>query len=473
MNLRITPRRLSGTVTPPGSKSMAHRLLIAAALASGVSVVESAAQGAASPQNALISQDIEATLRCLAALGAAWEVRGNAYHVTGIRARRAFGLSERVTAQDFHAAQVSGNSSEDATVPDFHAAQVPGNSSEQATAQDFRAAQAPGNLSDYVLPRFDCGESGSTLRFLIPIALAVTGGGVFTGYGRLMERPQGPYESLFDQKGIFHARKGNSLTVRGTLTPGRYRLPGDVSSQFFTGLLFALPLLDGESVLESVTPLQSAPYVRMTLDALSGAGIRVDADADGQRFTVRPQPYRAFRAAVESDWSQAAFWYAANFLGADVNLKGLNPRSAQGDRIIETLSERMRRDGEIRIDLSDCPDLLPPLAVMSAARHGSTRFVNAGRLRMKESDRLSTVARMLRALGVEAEEGPDFLNVPGGTLRGGTVDGCNDHRIVMAAAVAACVCAGPVTITGADAVRKSYPGFWDHYQNLGGEIRVL
>ena len=478
MNVRITPRRLSGSVTPPGSKSMAHRLLIAAALASGESVIEGVApsenaEGVAPsediPPERLTrpcrpplggdvavrrqrGEDIEATLRCLAALGASWDVRNNAYRVTGIGANPALFKMYK-----------------------------------QVVARLAASSRTPDNLSEQALPRFDCGESGSTLRFMIPIALAVTGGGVFTGHGRLMERPLTPYWTLFDEKGISYERNGNALTVRGTLTPGLYRLPGDVSSQFFTGLLFALPLLDGESVLESATPLQSAPYVRMTMDALSLAGVRIDvdgdrvgvdenrvgADGDANRFVVRPQPCRAFRAAVETDWSQAAFWYAANFLGADVDIQGLNPDSAQGDKIIASLSESMRRDGELVIDMSDCPDLLPPLAVMSAVRHGLTRFVNAGRLRMKESDRLSSVARMLRALGIDTEEGADFLNVTGGTLRGGVADGANDHRIVMAAAVAASVCAEGVTITGADAVRKSYPDFWEQYQSLGGEIRIL
>ena len=426
MNVRITPRRLSGSVTPPGSKSMSHRLLIAAALPFGVS----------SADGVTPSEDMEATLRCLSTLEVKWKVRGNAYQVRGIGAG-----------------------------PELFKMY------KQVVARLAASSRTPDNLSEQALPRFDCGESGSTLRFLIPIALAVTGGGVFTGHGRLMERPLTPYWTLFDEKGISYERNGNALTVRGTLTPGLYRLPGDVSSQFFTGLLFALPLLDGESVLESATPLQSAPYVQMTLDALSLAGVRIDADAN--RFIVRPQPYRAFRAAVETDWSQAAFWYAANFLGADVNIQGLNPDSAQGDKIIASLSESMRRGGELVIDMSDCPDLLPPLAVMSAVRRGPTRFVNAGRLRLKESDRLSTVARMLRALGVHTEEGADFLNVTGGTLRGGVADGANDHRIVMAAAVAASVCADGVTITGADAVRKSYPDFWEQYQSLGGEIRIL
>ena len=440
MNVTIEPRRLSGTVTPPGSKSMAHRLLIAAALASGVSVAERVAP----------SEDIEATLRCLAALGAEWRVQGETYHVTGI------GAFPPSVALRRHLPPKGGDN---LTAPDC------GESGDMLPLLDC------GESGD-TLPLLDCGESGSTLRFLIPIALAVKGGGAFTGRGRLMSRPQSPYLQLFDEKSIFHNQSGDALTVRGRLTPGLYRLPGDVSSQFFTGLLFALSCLDGESTLESVTPLQSAPYVRMTLDALSVAGISV-AVPDDRRFVVRGQPYRAFHAAVETDWSQAAFWYAANFAGAEIDIRGLNHASAQGDKAIAQLYGRMKADGETAIDVSDCPDLLPPLAVMAAARCGSTRFVNAARLRMKESDRLSTVARMLRALGVTAEEGADFLSVTGGTLKGGAVDGANDHRIVMAAAVAACASTEPVTITGADAVRKSYPDFWTHYQSLGGEIHVL
>ena len=443
MNVTIQPRRLSGAVTPPGSKSMAHRLLIAAALASGVSVAERVA----------LSEDIEATLRCLAALGASWSIKDGDYYVTGIGA-----FPE--TSRGCQSPPPLGEGG----------ASAPGGGVQNALRDTLPLLDCGESGDD--LPMLDCGESGSTLRFLIPIALAVKGGGVFTGRGRLMSRPQSPYWDLFDEKSIFHNQSGDTLTVRGRLAPGLYRLPGDVSSQFFTGLLFALSCTDGESTLESVTPLQSAPYVAMTLDALSTAGIGV-AVQDNRRFVVRGQPYRAFRAAVETDWSQAAFWYAANFIGAQIDIRGLNPASAQGDKVIADLARRLSGDGERVIDVSDCPDLLPPLAAMAAARRGLTRFVNAARLRMKESDRLSTTARMLRALGAEAEEGPDFLSVTGGTLRGGVADGANDHRIIMAAAVAACACTEPVTITGADAVRKSYPDFWTHYESLGGEIHVL
>ena len=406
MDVRIRPHALAGAVTPPPSKSMAHRLLLAAALADGVSTVK----------NVALSQDIEATLRCMAALGASWErTDKSTLRVTGIGGKR----------------------------------------------KPFPE-----------LPRFDCGESGSTLRFLIPIALAVAGGGVFTGRGRLMERPQKPYFDLFDEKGISYEQTAGALTVRGALTPGEYRLAGNVSSQFFTGLLFALPLLGGGSTLVSTTRLESRDYVAMTRDALARAGVRIDGEAE--RFAVPPSVYRSFDAAVEADWSQAGFWYAARFLGNGVEVCGLNENSAQGDRVVKDLLERFKAAGEQSVDVSDCPDLLPPLAVMAARRNGTTHFVNAARLRMKESDRLTTTAALLCALGVPAEETADSLTVRGvPSFSGGTVDGANDHRIVMAAAAAATAAAAPVTVTGAEAVRKSYPSFWEEYKRLGGSFDVL
>ncbi len=325
------------------------------------------------------------------------------------------------------------------------------------------------------LPHFDCGESGSTLRFLIPIALAVAGGGVFIGHGRLMERPQKPYFDLFDEKGVSFRQEDGTLTVQGRLTPGEYRLPGNVSSQFFTGLLYALPLLDGPSTIAPTTEVESRDYILMTADALLGAGVAVTEPQEGRNFFhVTPLAYRPFDRAVEADWSQAGFWYAANFLNSQLSVEGLNPDSIQGDRVVAEHSARLSRPGDVDIDVSGCPDLLPPLAVMAAVRNGTTRFVNAARLRMKESDRLATTAAELNALGGQAEEGADSLTVHGvPSFSGGTVDGANDHRIVMAAAIAATRSTAPVTILGAGAVSKSYPSFWDDYKRLGGNIHVL
>ncbi|WP_308527440.1 3-phosphoshikimate 1-carboxyvinyltransferase [uncultured Oscillibacter sp.] len=408
MDLQITPKKLSGAVTPPPSKSQAHRLLIAAALAEGTSTLHNIAR----------SQDIEATLRCVTALGGSWtETSPGTLTVTGIGGRR---------------------------------------------------------FSGGELPRLDCGESGSTLRFFIPIALAVAGGGIFTGHGRLMERPQGPYFQLFDKKGIFYEQKDGVLTVRGALTPGEYVLPGNVSSQFFTGLLFALPLLDGVSAVVSSTEIESQAYITMTLEAMRQAGVPV-AERPGLRsFEVLHAAYHPFAATVEADWSQAAFWYAANFLDSRVEIRDLNPDSGQGDKVVSELYWQLARPGDAEIDVSGCPDLLPPLAVMAAVRSGTTRFVNAARLRIKESDRLSTITAALTALGAEVHEEPDRLIIVGKpSLPGGTVDCANDHRIAMMAAIAATGCTGPVTVLGAECVQKSYPDFWEAYNTLGGDIHVL
>ena len=324
------------------------------------------------------------------------------------------------------------------------------------------------------IPVLDCGESGSTLRFLIPAALVVIGGGIFTGHGRLMERPQEPYFRLFEEKGISYEKKDGKLTVQGTLEPGEYVLPGNVSSQFFTGLLYALPLLDGDSTLRASTPLESRGYVDMTLDALRTFGVSVEETEPGIFVIPGHQRYQSKDLAVEADWSNAAFWYAANFLGAQVDIRNLNPDSVQGDRQIGALYWKLARPGDVDIDLSQCPDLAPPLAAMAAVRKGTTRFINAGRLRMKESDRLQTIAQTLNALGAKAQVGEDTLTLEGvDHLEGGTVDGCNDHRIAMMAAAAAVACKQPVTILGAECVKKSYPHFWWDYTALGGEVHGL
>lgn len=408
MDLQIISKKLSGAVTPPPSKSQAHRLLIAAALAEGESTLHNIAR----------SQDIEATLRCITALGGRWtETAPGTLTVTGIGGRR---------------------------------------------------------LSGGDLPRLDCGESGSTLRFFIPIALAVAGGGVFTGHGRLMERPQGPYFQLFDRNGIFYEQRDGVLTVRGNLTPGEYVLPGNVSSQFFTGLLFALPLLDGDSVIRSTTEVESKGYISITRDVLKTAGVETACADYFRELTVHGGTYHPFAAAVEADWSQAGFWYAADFLDSQVEIRGLDPDSAQGDKVVSELYWKLTRPGDAEIDVSGCPDLLPPLAVMAAVRSGTTRFTNAARLRMKESDRLSTITAALTALGAEVHEEPDRLIIVGKpSLPGGTVDSANDHRIAMMAAIAATGCSGPVTIRGAECVQKSYPDFWEVYRSLGGDIHVL
>lgn len=442
MDLQIIPKKLSGTVTPPPSKSIAHRLLIAAALADGVSTVRGIA----------MSQDVEATLRCLTALGGRWkETTPGVLEITGTGGRRA--------------------------------------------GED--------------LPRLDCGESGSTLRFFIPIALAVAGGGVFTGHGRLMERPQGPYFDLFREKGISYEQKDGVLTVRGHLEPGEYKLAGNVSSQFFTGLLFALPLLGGPSVIRSTTEVESRDYIAITRQVLETAGVETTCKDNFRTLEITGGTYHPIDETVEPDWSQAAFWYTAQGLGNSLTIQGMNPKSIQGDRVMASFAEMLRGEplsggvtvpilgpasaapakpfqpplrpgwttpcvGSVSLPLTYCPDLAPPLAAWGALLNGTLYLKDAGRLRIKESDRLATITAALRALGADVTEEPDRLIINGKpALPGGTVDCANDHRIAMMAAIAATGCTGPVTLLGAECVKKSYPDFWEVYQSLGGDIHVL
>ena len=265
------------------------------------------------------------------------------------------------------------------------------------------------------------------------------------------------------------------LTVEGTLPAGEYALRGDVSSQFFTGLLYALPLLKGDSVIRSTTALESRSYIDMTLDALEKCGIEI-AD-EGDCFRVKGgQSYKLTDCAVEADWSQAGFYYAALGVGNDIEITGMNPYSVQGDMKIVPYYLKMLQEGDVTLDVSDCPDLVPPLAVQAALRgQGNTTYItNAARLRIKESDRLTAVSTVLNALGAEIEELPDGLVIHGkdGLAGGVTVDSFNDHRIAMMTAVAATRCAAPVKLLGADCVKKSYPNFWEDYEKLGGEISL-
>lgn len=408
MDIRIRPVPLHGAVTPPPSKSQAHRLILCAALAEGRSII----------RNLAFSQDIRATLGCVSALGASWaEQESGVIAVDGIGGR------------------------------------------------EFTGA----------LPHLDCGESGSTLRFLIPIALAVAGGAEFTGRGRLMQRPQKPYFDLFDQMGIKYEQKDDRLRVEGRLRAGEYRMAGNVSSQFFTGLLYALPLLEGKSRIIPTTALESEDYIRMTIQAQALAGLSVE-ELPGGGYAVQGQRYRPMDVAVEADWSQAGFWYAAKNLGSDLTICGMDEQSLQGDRRIAEFAELLGHEGDREIDVSQCPDLVPPLAAMAALRRGDCRITGAARLRIKESDRLSAVTAALNAMGARVEEYPEELLIHGaGSLKGGAIiDCCNDHRIAMMCAVAATRAKGGETVLqGAECVRKSYPDFWQVYRALGGDFDVL
>ena len=496
MNIKITPQQLNGTIEAIPSKSHAHRLLIAQKLA--------ALQGGGQEDPLAIptfSEDIDATKGCLAQL-------------------------------------------------------------------------------DEALPRFDCRESGSTIRFMIPVAMALKDEAVFAGSGKLPQRPLSPlkeemerhgcsFEMLATAKGAAGALNCAKASERGVtseicrirsrLQPGKYELAGNISSQFITGLLFALPLLNGDSSLQLTTKLESAGYVDLTLQVLREFGIEIrevrekitdedanagkkvviseraaeqadslsltansEADLEGiseanlesnsENYLIRyeipgNQIYREPEGLkVEGDWSNAAFWLVAGALGGNITCTGLNPDSTQRDKEIVTVLEKMgakieRENTAYHIAGNDAPlhgetvsaaqfpDLVPVMAVAMTGASGTSSITNAERLRIKESDRLATVCDFLTILGTDIRQTEDGLIIhenknntdPSGTaahcpappLSGGTVSSHNDHRIAMAAAVASCRADGPIVITGAEAVKKSYPDFFTDFVKLGGKIEIL
>lgn len=331
-------------------------------------------------------------------------------------------------------------------------------------------------------PVVDCVESGSTLRFLLPVAAAILDTVHFTGEGRLPERPLSPLPEQMEKNGCVFSGHILPLTIRGRLQPGRFDLPGDVSSQYISGLLLASPRL-GETEIILSGPLESADYVAMTTDVMQAFGVRVDKKENGY-FVPGNQQYTGRVYPVEGDWSNAAFFLAGGALSEGVNMTGLDRASKQGDRRIldalEQFGAEINWDGTIvriipggrnpiTLDLRQMPDALPILAVLAAGARGDSVFTGGKRLRLKESDRLQTTATMLRDLGGQVTETDEGLIVHGtGRLAGGTTSSFGDHRLAMAAAVASALCENPVRIREPEAVRKSYPDFFSDYQTIGG-----
>jgi len=430
--IRIEPAELKGQIKVPPSKSISHRAIICAGLAQGLSRIE----------NIVMSQDILATVEGMTALGA----------------------NIRVVEE----------------------AAIPGAGGDQGQILEIKGIGYPQTAKKII----DCRESGSTLRFLLPLA-SLTGQAVtFEGKGRLKERPLAEYYRIFDEQGVKYANNRGflPLTVQGSLYPGEFSLRGDVSSQFISGLLFALPLLDGDSRLHITTEVQSEGYIHLTLDVLHKFGIEVEQTSP-QEFRIKGnQRYKAASYKVEGDYSQAAFWIVAAVIGGRIDCLDLRPQSLQADRAIVEIVKEM--GGDIRfkqdilsarrtstygttIDASQCPDLVPVLAVLASLSQGTTRIVNAGRLRLKESDRLKAIASELNKLGAQVQELEEGLEIEGvESLKGGVeVDSWNDHRIAMALAVASLRCQQAVTLTGFEAVSKSYPNFWDDFKMLGGRMQ--
>lgn len=395
MNVAITPSVALGELTPPTSKSYAHRLLICAALSKGISIIE----------NIGVNDDVLATAECLRQMGASVELDGTTATVSGID-----------------------------------------------------VAQRKSYLKVF------CNESGSTLRFLIPLSLVFYSQVDFEGSGRLMERPQSVYEELFREKGCSLKKNGAFLTATGELKSGEYRVAGDVSSQFITGLLFTLPLLEEDSQIVLTTPLQSAPYIDITIDVLSRFGVDIIRTTNG--FFIRgSQQYKAHNEFCEGDWSNAAFLDGFNLAGGKVTLNGMNNHSKQGDKIYKSFY-KMLCDGAPELDIEQYPDLGPVLIACAVLKNGAL-LKGTGRLRIKESDRGAVMGQELEKFGVKLEIGDNYIRVPDCSPRTPTepIDCHNDHRIAMSFALLCSVTGG--TLHGAQCVNKSYPGFFEDIRKVG------
>lgn len=418
MQVSITQSRMGGRLPAIPSKSSAQRLLLAAGLSDGVTRIGGLLER---------SKDIEAMIGCLRACNIAVSEEG------------AGGLLVNPTG-----------------VPP-------------------------------AAPHLHCGESGATLRMILPVAAALFEEASFAGEGRLPARPMAALLNCMKENGAAADREALPIRIKGRLRPGEYAIAGDESSQYISGLLFALPLLQGESRIRLTAPLQSAGYVQMTLDVLLQFGVRVQFLPDGYLIPGGQRYHTPGEAAPEGDWSNAAFFLAAGALHAPVTVEGLDARSAQPDRAMAGLLRRfgadVKTEGDavtvlpaplrgIEMDMSQAPDLLPILAVLGACAQGETRLFNAARLRIKESDRLASVADMLQRFGARVQEQADALIITGGPLYGGRVDCYNDHRIAMAAAIAASRAEGESVLLGAEAVDKSYHAYFQDFNRLGGRAHV-
>ena len=328
---------------------------------------------------------------------------------------------------------------------------------------DIRKTAASENLN--------CRESGSTLRFFVPIALLTGKETVLAGSRRLMERPLSAYEELFPQRGIAFQKTEREIRTRGSLRYGSFEMDGNVSSQFVTGLLFALPLLEGDSRIVLRPPVESRSYIDMTLSALKLFGVEAGWQEENVLYIKGNQRYHAEEVFVEGDYSNAAFFEALNLLGGQVKIENLRKDSLQGDRVYEELFEALKRPGA-ELDLSDCPDLGPVLFAAAAAKHGG-KFTGTRRLKIKESNRGEAMAEELRKFGVTAEVLENEVIVGRQGLREPkeVLDGHNDHRIVMSEAVLLTQTGG--VIDGAEAVSKSFPDFFEKLASLGIEVEKI
>lgn len=419
-NIKITQSKLNGSIKIPPSKSISHRAVMAAALAKGKSTIS----------NLIFSKDIIATIGCMRNIGATIKINEESVDIQGVGGVK---INNR---------------------------------------------------------NFKCEESGSTIRFMIPIGMMDKTNEepiVFYGEGRLKTRPMTPYFDIFNEKGIQYNYDGElPLKIMGNLESGSYNLPGDISSQFVTGLMYALSLSEGPSTINMTSPLESKSYVDMTIDVLKAFGVGINNE-NYQTFIVPGNvDFTARDYTVEGDYSQVAFFIVAGLINNDLVLYGLKESSLQGDSEILNIVKRMNGDIKFvdgalhvkksqtiatEIDMSEIPDMLPAISVLAALSDGTTRLYNGQRIRLKESDRISAMYTELKKLGAIIEETEDGLLITGvKQLSGGSVEGWNDHRIVMALSIAATVATDEVNISDAHAITKSYPHFFEDLKSIGGIV---
>lgn len=403
MNIKITPKFLSGKILVPPSKSISHRALIAAALADGESRI----------YNLLDCVDTTATIEALTALGAEIKQDGNCTIVKGI--------------------------------------------------------SKPSESAD-----INCHESGSTLRFIMPVAAALGCRSSFDGRANLPNRPITPYFTEFQKHGVKFFTEKMPYITEGKLTGGVYEIAGNISSQFITGFLFALSLLNEDSVIKITSPLESKPYIDLTIDAMKTFGVKV-TEGENEYRIKGGQKYKPCDYTVEADMSQAGFFCVAKTIGADLEIMGLNPDSLQGDREILRITEEFSKTGKaFDINASQIPDLVPILTVLACFADGTSYIRGCERLKIKECDRLAVTSEELNKLGGKVHVENDMLVIEGvKELNGGECDCHTDHRIPMSLAVASQRCKNPVILNGAECVSKSYPTFFEDFRKLGGIADVI
>lgn len=422
MKIHIQPSRLEGALCVPPSKSMGHRALICAGLTQGSSTILGLGH----------SKDMEATIQCLEALGASFKKEKETWHVVGC---------------------------------------------------DPRSLNRPAQLK--------CNESGSTLRFLLPVACLSKETITLYGKGRLMERPMKIYQDLFEAQGLRYSQTNEAIKAQGPLQSGNFTLPGNVSSQFISGLLFALPLMEKESTLHIQGKLESKSYIDLTLDTLEKANIKITPIENGYSIEGH-QTYAPTTYHVEKDYSQLAFFAVYAALKAPLSFIELDPDSKQGDKAIlkilekagasiewkeRTLTIKPSQLHEQVIDLADCPDLGPILCVLAAYCPGQTKIIHAGRLRIKESDRIQAMENELKKWGVDIQSDEDTITINGKRNYKKeeiiTMEGHNDHRIVMACTIFGLLALSPSCISGAEAIEKSYPTFFEDIKQLKGKVELV